>query len=165
MEKRRSASTGLGGSGNRAISRDMARVSRSIEVDVTPDVFHKVVQTTPAIPNSSGSEGCARRNAAGQRRGSHLLAGREARVFDFTLRMSRARSNGSNGPWSGGEFMRANEGLDDRAHPERGTARPMRSRSIWADVSGRSRSTGGAGPANMLTNFKTRAETIRETTR
>lgn len=148
----------------------MARVSRSIEVDVTPDVFHGVVQDYARYPEFVPEVKAVR---VGMPQGDAVEVTYwldvKLRVFDFTLRhVTRSLERIEWTLVRGGEFMRANEGAWTIERTQSGGTRatyeieidlgPMVSGALEKALAER-------GLPNMLTNFKTRAETIRETTR
>ncbi len=90
----------------------MARVSRSIEVDVTPDVFHGVVQDYARYPEFVPEVKAVR---VGMPQGDAVEVTYwldvKLRVFDFTLRhVTRSLERIEWTLVRGGEFMRANEG-------------------------------------------------------
>jgi coenzyme Q-binding protein COQ10 len=148
----------------------MARVSRSIEVDVAPDVFLSVVQDYARYPEFVPEVKAVR---VGARKGDAVEVTYwldvKLRLFDFTLRHV-TRSMGRI-EWSlvrGGEFMRANEGAWTLERTQNGGTRatyeieidlgPMVPGALEKALADR-------GLPNMLANFKTRAESVRETTR
>jgi ribosome-associated toxin RatA of RatAB toxin-antitoxin module len=148
----------------------MARVSRSIEVDVTPDVFHGVVQDYARYPEFVPEVKAVR---VGMPQGDAVEVTYwldvKLRVFDFTLRhVTRSLERIEWTLVRGGEFMRANEGAWTIERTQSGGTRatyeieidlgPMVSGALEKALAER-------GLPNMLANFKTRAETIRETTR
>jgi len=148
----------------------MARVSRSIEVDVTPDVFHKVVQDYARYPEFVPEVKAVR---VGMPQGDAVEVTYwldvKLRVFDFTLRhVTRSLERIEWTLVRGGEFMRANEGAWTIERTQSGGTRatyeieidlgPMVSGALEKALAER-------GLPNMLANFKTRAESIRESTR
>ncbi len=148
----------------------MARVSRSIEVDVTPDVFHGVVQDYARYPEFVPEVKAVR---VGMPQGDAVEVTYwldvKLRVFDFTLRhVTRSLERIEWTLVRGGEFMRANEGAWTIERTQSGGTRatyeieidlgPMVSGALEKALAER-------GLPNMLAKFKTRAETVRETTR
>jgi ribosome-associated toxin RatA of RatAB toxin-antitoxin module len=148
----------------------MARVSRSIEIDVTPDAFHRVVQDYGRYPEFVPEVKAVRLGAQqGDAVEVTYWLDVKLRVFDFTLRhVTRSLERIE---WSlvrGGEFMRANEGAWTIERTDRGGTRatyeieidfgPMVPGALEKALADR-------GLPNMLANFKTRAESLGETTR
>ena len=148
----------------------MARVSRSIEVDVTPDVFHKVVQDYARYPEFVPEVKAVR---VGMPQGDAVEVTYwldvKLRVFDFTLRhVTRSLERIEWTLVRGGEFMRANEGAWTIERTQSGGTRatyeieidlgPMVSGALEKALAER-------GLPNMLANFKTRAESVSESTR
>ena len=148
----------------------MARVSRSIEVDVAPDVFHGVVQDYARYPEFVPEVKAVR---VGMPQGDAVEVTYwldvKLRVFDFTLRhVTRSLERIEWTLVRGGEFMRANEGAWTIERTRSGGTRatyeieidlgPMVSGALEKALAER-------GLPNMLANFKTRAESVRESTR
>jgi coenzyme Q-binding protein COQ10 len=148
----------------------MARVSRSIDVDVSPEIFLSVVQDYARYPEFVPEVKAVR---VGARRGNSVEVTYwldvKLRLFDFTLR--HVTRSPERIEWSlvrGGEFMRANEGAWTIVRTEGGGTRatyeieidlgPMVPGALEKALADR-------GLPNMLANFKTRAESVRETTR
>ena len=143
----------------------MARVSRSIEVDVTPDVFHGVVQDYARYPEFVPEVKAVR---VGMPQGDAVEVTYwldvKLRVFDFTLRhVTRSLERIEWTLVRGGEFMRANEGAWTIERTQSGGTRatyeieidlgPMVSGALEKALAER-------GLPNMLANFKTRAEQL-----
>jgi coenzyme Q-binding protein COQ10 len=146
------------------------RVSRSIEIDVTPDAFHRVVQDYARYPEFVPEVKAVR---VGRRLGDSVEVTYwldvKLKLFDFTLRHV-ARSH-ERIEWTlvrGGEFMRANEGAWTLEQTDRGGTRATYAIEIDLGplVPGPlEKALAERGLPNMLANFKTRAESLRETTR
>jgi len=148
----------------------MARVSRSIDVDVAPEVFLRVVQDYARYPEFVPEVKAVR---VGARRGNAVEVTYwldvKLRLFDFTLRhVTRSEERIE---WSlvrGGEFMRANEGAWTIVRTKSGGTRATYEIEIDLGplVPGAlEKALADRGLPNMLANFKTRAESVRETTR
>jgi coenzyme Q-binding protein COQ10 len=148
----------------------LARVSRSIEVDVAPEDFLRVVQDYARYPEFVPEVKAVR---VGRRQGSTVEVTYwldvKLKLFDFTLRhVTRSRERIE---WSlvrGGEFMRANEGAWTIERTENGGTRATY--AIEIDLGplvpeALEKALADRGLPNMLANFKTRAESLRETTR
>ena len=148
----------------------MARVSRSILVDVAPEVFLAVVQDYARYPEFVPEVKAVR---VGARQGGAVEVTYwldvKLRLFEFTLRhVTRPRGRIEWTLVRGGEFMRANEGAWTIESTQGGGTRatyeieidlgPMVPGALEKALADR-------GLPNMLANFKTRAESVRETTR
>jgi len=148
----------------------LVRVSRSIEIDVTPEAFHRVVQDYARYPEFVPEVKAVR---VGQRQGDSVdvtyWLDVKLKLFDFTLRhITRSLERIEWTLVRGGEFMRANEGAwtiePTRAGGTRATYAieidlgPMVPGTLEKALAER-------GLPNMLANFKTRAESLRETMR
>ena len=148
----------------------MARVSRSIEIDVTPEAFRRVVQDYARYPEFVPEVKAVR---LGTRKGDSVEVTYwldvKLRLFDFTLRHV-TRSPGRI-EWSlvrGGEFMRANEGAWTLEKSGKGGT--LATYQIDIDLGpmvpgNLEKALADRGLPNMLANFKTRAESLRESTR
>ncbi|HTO97241.1 MAG TPA: SRPBCC family protein [Myxococcales bacterium] len=147
----------------------MARVSRSIEIDVTPEAFRRVVQDYARYPEFVPEVKAVR---LGTRKGDSIEVTYwldvKLRLFDFTLRHV-TRSPGRI-EWSlvrGGEFMRANEGAWTLEKSGKGGT--LATYQIGIDLGpmvpgNLEKALADRGLPNMLANFKTRAESLREST-
>jgi len=147
----------------------MARVSRSIEIDVTPEAFRRVVQDYARYPEFVPEVKAVR---LGTRKGDSIEVTYwldvKLRLFDFTLRHV-TRSPGRI-EWSlvrGGEFMRANEGAWTLEKSGKGGT--LATYQIVIDLGpmvpgNLEKALADRGLPNMLANFKTRAESLREST-
>jgi len=145
-------------------------VSRSIEVDVAPEDFLRVVQDYERYPEFVPEVKAVK---VGGHHGDAVEVTYwldvKLKLFEFTLRhVTRSRERIE---WSlvrGGEFMRANEGAWTIERTRGGGTRatyaieidlgPMVPEALEKALADR-------GLPNMLANFKTRAESLRETTR
>ena len=148
----------------------MARVSRSIEIVVPPEAFQRVVEDYARYPEFVPEVKAVR---VGARQGDAVEVTYwldvKLRLFDFTLRHV-TRSPGRI-EWSlvrGGEFMRANEGAWTIVPGEGGGT--LATYEIGIDLGpmvpgNLEKALADRGLPNMLANFKTRAESIREATR
>jgi len=148
----------------------LALVSRSIDVAVDPDDFLRVVQDYERYPEFVPEVKAVR---VGPSQGNTVEVTYwldvKLKLFDFTLRhVTRSRDRIE---WSlvrGGEFMRKNEGAWTIERTKAGGTRatyaieidlgPMVPETLEKALADR-------GLPNMLANFKTRAESLRETTR
>src|SRR5207302_7004880 len=131
---------------------DLMRVSRSIEIDVTPDAFHRVVQDYARYPEFVPEVKAVR---VGQRQGDSVdvtyWLDVKLKLFDFTLRHITRRSSASSGRSSAAANSCARTRAPGPSSPpepaERG--RPTRSRSTsgpWFRVRSRRRWRSGAFP-------------------
>ena len=147
----------------------LARVSRSVDVDVAPEDFLRVVQDYERYPEFVPEVKAVR---VGRRQGNTVEVTYwldvKLKLFDFTLRhVMRSRERIE---WSlvrGGEFMRANEGAWTIDRTESGGTRATY--AIEIDLGplvpdALEKALADRGLPNMLANFKTRAESLRETT-
>jgi len=148
----------------------MARVSRSIDVDVPPDVFLRVVQDYARYPEFVPEVKAVR---VGLPQGDAVEVTYwldvKLRLLDFTLRhVVRSLDRIE---WSlvrGGEFMRANEGAWTFERTRSGGTRATYQIEIDLGplVPGAlEKALADRALPNMLANFKTRAESVRETMR
>src|SRR3954468_4911495 len=148
----------------------MARVSRSIDVDVPPDVFLRVVQDYARYPEFVPEVKAVR---VGLPQGDAVEVTYwldvKLRLFDFTLRhVVRSLDRIE---WSlvrGGEFMRANEGAWTFERTRSGGTRATYQIEIDLGplVPGAlEKALADRALPNMLANFKPRAESVRETMR
>lgn len=148
----------------------MARVSRSIEIQVPPDAFHRVVQDYARYPEFVPEVKAVR---VGARQGDSVEVTYwldvTLRVFDFTLRhVTRSLERIE---WSlvrGGELMRANEGA--WTIERTGSGGTLATYEIGIDLGplvpvNLEKALADRGLPNMLANFRTRAESLGETTR
>ena len=150
--------------------RHIARVSRSVDVDVPPDVFRSVVEDYERYPEFVPEVKAVR---VEPRRGKSVdvtyWLDLKLRVFDFTLR--HVTRSPQRIEWSlvrGGELMRANAGAWTIERTESGGTRATYEIEIDFGplVPGNlEKALADRGLPNMLANFKTRAESVRETTR
>lgn len=148
----------------------MARVSRSIGIEVTPDAFQRVVQDYARYPEFVPEVKAVR---VGLRQGDAVEVTYwldvKLRLFDFTLRHV-TRSPGRI-EWSlvrGGEFMRANEGA--WTIEPAGSGGTLATYEIGIDLGplvpgNLEKALADRGLPNMLANFKTRAESLSEAMR
>lgn len=163
--------TGPGGGGEvvRAQSH-LVRVSRSIEIDVTPEAFHGVVQDYARYPEFVPEVKAVR---LGTRQGDSIEVTYwldvKIQLFDFTLRhVTRSLERIE---WSlvrGGELMRANDGAWTIERSGNGST--LATYEIGIDLGplvpgNLEKALADRGLPNMLANFKTRAESLREAMR
>lgn len=146
----------------------MARASRSIEVDVTPEAFFRVVQDYARYPEFVPEVKAVR---VGAREGSAVEVTYwldvKLKVFEFTLRHE------SRGPllieWQlvrGGEFMRKNHGSWTLERTPAGLTRATYTIDIDFGplVPGNfEKALAERGLPNMLANFKVRAQQLAPT--
>ena len=145
-------------------------VSRSVDIDVTPDAFHRVVQDYARYPEFVPEVKAVR---VGRRLGDSVEVTYwldvKLKLFDFTLRhLTRSLDRIEWTLVRGGELMRANEGAWTLEATERGGTRATYAIEIALGplVPGPlEKALAERGLPNMLANFKTRAESLRETTR
>ena len=148
----------------------MARVSRSIEIEVPPDAFTRVVQDYAHYPEFVPEVKAVR---VGHRQGDAVEVTYwldvKLRLFDFTLR--HVMRSAGRIEWSlvrGGEFMRANEGA--WTIEPTGSGGTLATYEIGIDLGpmvpgNLEKALADRGLPNMLANFKTRAESLREAMR
>lgn len=149
--------------------KHIARVSRSVEIDVPPEAFVRVVQDYARYPEFVPEVKAVR---LGPREGDSLEVTYwldvKLRVFEFTLR--HVLRSPQRIEWSlvrGGEFMRANEGAWTFERTRRGGT--IATYAIEIDLGplvpgNLEKALADRGLPNMLANFKTRAESLREST-
>jgi ribosome-associated toxin RatA of RatAB toxin-antitoxin module len=145
------------------------RVSRSVEIDVAPDAFHRVVQDYARYPEFVPEVKAVR---VGRRQGDSVEVTYwldvKLKLFDFTLRhVTRSLERIEWTLVRGGEFMRANEGAWTLEPMRRGTRATY---AIEIDLGPMvpgtlEKALAERGLPNMLANFRTRAESLRESTR
>jgi ribosome-associated toxin RatA of RatAB toxin-antitoxin module len=148
----------------------MVRVSRSIEIGVPPEAFIRVVQDYARYPEFVPEVKAVRlgpRDADSVEVTYWLDV--KLRVFDFTLR--HVTRSPSRIEWSlvrGGEFMRANEGA--WTFERTGSGGTLATYAIEIDLGPMvpgtlEKALAERGLPNMLANFRTRAESLREAMR
>lgn len=148
----------------------MARVSRSIEIAVPPDAFVRVVQDYARYPEFVPEVKAVRLGA----RGADSVEVTywldvKLRLFEFTLRhVTRSAERIEWNLVRGGELMRANEGAWTFALTRSGGT--LATYEIGIDLGplvpgNLEKALADRGLPNMLANFKTRAESLGETTR
>jgi coenzyme Q-binding protein COQ10 len=148
----------------------MARASHSIDIDVTPEAFHRVVQDYARYPEFVPELKAVR---VGMRQGNAVEVTYwldvKLNVFDFTLRhVTRSPQRIEWALVRGGEFMRANAGAWTLEPTRSGGTRATYAIDIDFGplVPGTlEKALAERGLPNMLANFKARAEMLGETPR
>ena len=144
------------------------RVSRSIEIDVVPDAFHRVVQDYARYPEFVPEVKAVR---VGERQGDSVdvtyWLDVKLKLLEFTLRhITRSLERIEWTLVRGGEFMRANEGASAFSSVPGTRATYAIEIDLGPMVPGTlEKALAERGLPNMLANFRTRAESLRETTR
>lgn len=148
----------------------MARASQSIDVDVAPDAFLRVVNDYARYPEFVPELKAVR---VGERRGDAVEVTYwldvKLNVFDFTLR--HVTKSPQRIEWElvrGGEFMRSNTGAWTIERTRSGGTRATYAIDIDFGplVPGAlEKALAERGLPNMLANFKARAESLHETSR